>query len=69
MAQTHLAVAVLPVIPASATALIDHMGIPADKRSYNAIGDHWYSPLAESDFILAAPKPLFPRLELTEADG
>lgn len=69
IAIAQLAVAVLPVIPASATALLDHMGIPADKRSYNAIGDHWYSPLAESDFILAAPKPLFPRLELTEADG
>ncbi|MFP5433528.1 MAG: methionine--tRNA ligase, partial [Alphaproteobacteria bacterium] len=69
IAIAQLAVAVLPVVPASATALLDHMGIPADKRTYEAIGDHWYSPLAESDFILAAPKPLFPRLELTEADA
>lgn len=68
IAIAQLAVAILPVIPASAAALLDHMGVPLDKRSYRTIGDHWYSPLAESTFLLAAPKPLFPRLELAEAD-
>jgi methionyl-tRNA synthetase len=65
----QLAVAILPVIPASANALLDHMGMPADKRDYAGIATHWYSPLAESDFRVAPPTPLFPRLELTEADG
>ncbi|MGW8203359.1 methionine--tRNA ligase [Sphingomonas bisphenolicum] len=69
IAIAQLAVAILPVIPASATALLDHMGVPADRRSYAAIGDHWYSTLAESDFLLAAPKPLFPRLELPAEDA
>ncbi len=69
IAIAQLAVAILPVIPSSATALLDHMGIPQDKRGYNTIGEHWYSPLAEGGFIMSPPKPLFPRLELTEADG
>lgn len=69
IAIAQLAVAILPVIPASASPLLDHMGIAQDKRGYTAIGDHWYSPLAEGGFIMSPPKPLFPRLELTEADA
>lgn len=65
----QLAVAIQPVIPASAAKLLDQMGVPAENRSNDTIGAHWYSALAESDFILAPPSPLFPRLELTEADG
>ena len=64
IAIAQLAVAIAPVIPASAAALLDTMGIPAGNRGYDSIGAHWYSPLAESGFQIAAPKPLFPRLEL-----
>jgi len=60
----QLAVAIGPVIPASAGALLDHMGVPLEVRGYATIGSHWYSALAESEFRLAAPTPLFPRLEL-----
>lgn len=60
----QLAVAIAPVIPASAATLLDHMGVPQDKRSFAAIGDDWFAPLADNAFELAAPKPLFPRLEL-----
>jgi methionyl-tRNA synthetase len=60
----QLAAAILPVIPESANRLLDHMGIAPELRTFGAIGSHWYSPLAESDFRLAAPAPLFPRLEL-----
>ena len=59
----ELAVAISPVIPTSATALLDHMGAPADARSYGDRID-WYKSLRAGGFILAAPKPLFPRLEL-----
>mgnify|MGYP001550172739 CR=1 FL=1 len=69
IAIARLAVAILPVIPASASALLDHMGVPAAQRGYSAIGDDWYGPLRDSGFTLAPPKPLFPRLELTEADA
>ena len=60
----ELAVAIGPVIPASAATLLDAMGIPLAVRNHTDIATHWYSPLAESSFRLATPKPLFPRLEL-----
>lgn len=64
----QLAIAVLPVIPGSATKLLDQMGIPDEVRTFASAGSHWYSPLAESDFQIAQPQGLFPRLELP-ADG
>ena len=60
----QLATAILPVIPEKAGALLDAMGIPAANRTYQGIGAQWYAALAESDFRLSAPTPLFPRLEL-----
>ncbi len=60
----QLATGIRAVIPASADKLLDTMGVPVDVRTYAGIGSHWYSPLAESPFRLAAPTPLFPRLEL-----
>jgi methionyl-tRNA synthetase len=60
----QLAVAVLPIIPSSAGRLLDQMGVQIEARSYQGIVNHWYSPLAESDFRLAQPQGLFPRLEL-----
>ena len=64
----QLAVAIRPVIPASADILLDAMGIAPDLRSFDGIAGHWYSPLAESGFNLAQPQPLFPRLELKEEE-
>ena len=64
-----LAIAIRPIVPASADKLMDTMGIPSDARDYQALGDpHWYVELARSDFRLSAPAPLFPRLELDEAE-
>jgi len=65
----QLAVAIEPVIPTSASTLLDHMGIPTAVRGYAAIGSHWYPAHAESPFRLAAPTPLFPRLELPAEEG
>ena len=59
----QLAVALAPVIPSSATRLLDAMGVDERLRNNDAIGSHWYSSLAESDFRISAPTPLFPRLE------
>ena len=64
-----LAVGIRPVIPTSADRLLDAMGVGAELRDFGAILGHWYSPLAESDFRLAAPAPLFPRLELAEEEA
>jgi methionyl-tRNA synthetase len=60
----QLAVAIQPVIPASAERLLDRMGVAPDLRTPQAIGGHWYSPLAESDFRIDQPVALFPRLEM-----
>jgi methionyl-tRNA synthetase len=64
-----LAVAIRPVIPGSADRLLDAMGVDPDLRSFEGIMSHWYSPLAESEFRLAPPTPLFPRLELEEEEA
>lgn len=65
-----LAIAIRPVIPASADALLDQIGITEDKRSYAALGTDFYGALRAEGFILSTPKPLFPRLELpTEEEG
>jgi methionyl-tRNA synthetase len=60
----QLAVAIFPVIPGSITTLLDRMGVAPELRSFAAIGGHWYSPLAESNFRIEQPQGLFPRLEL-----
>jgi len=60
----ELAVAIQPIIPESAAKLLDRMGIDQALRTFDGIGSHWYSPLAESGFRLEQPVPLFPRLEL-----
>lgn len=65
----QLAVAIAPVIPASAARLLGTMGVDESLRGYDAIGSRWYSPLAESGFRIAAPTPLFPRLELPEDEA
>jgi len=64
-----LAVTIRPVIPASTDRLLEGMGIAEELRTFDAILSHWYSPLAESDFQLSPPQPLFPRLELPEEEG
>ncbi len=68
-AITDLAIIIQPVIPASTTALLDQMGVPETSRTYGSIGTNAYADLRASGFTLSVPKPLFPRLELTEADA
>ena len=63
----NLAIAISPVVPASATKLLDLMGIAAETRDLAALLDTgWYDRLRESGFILGAPVPIFPRLEFAE---
>jgi methionyl-tRNA synthetase len=45
------------------------MAIAPELRTFTGIVGHWYSPLAESDFELEQPTPLFPRLELPEEEA
>ncbi|MBX3562088.1 MAG: methionine--tRNA ligase [Sphingomonas sp.] len=59
-----LAIAIQPVIPASAGAVLDMMGIPAGERDFAALADaEGYARIAASGATLVPPKPIFPRLE------
>ncbi len=67
-AIAELAIMIQPVIPASADALLEQMGIDGEGRTSAALGGDWYASLRSSGFTLSPPKPLFPRLELAEVD-
>ena len=63
-----LAIAVRPVVPVAADAMLDQMGIPGEERDYAALADDsWFERLAQSDFRLEKPTGVFPRLEAPEA--
>jgi len=67
----QLAVGILPVIPDSANTLLERMGVPRERRAPGAMGERWYSELADpkdgsAPFRLEQPTALFPRLELRE---
>ncbi len=65
IALHDLAIAIQPVIPAKAAALLDQLGIPRDERSFAALADSdWFNRLVASGFTVAPPTPLFPRREL-----
>lgn len=64
-----LAIAIRPVIPASADALLDQMGLVEGQRNYATLATDWYGALRANGLTLVPPKPLFPRLELPAADG
>ena len=58
-----LAVAILPVVPQGAGRVLDQLGV--DARDHAAIDDDgWYERQVAAGFVLAAPTPAFPRLEL-----
>jgi methionyl-tRNA synthetase len=58
-----LAIVILPVVPEAAGKVLDQLG--AVERDHAAVDDDdWYARHAASDFRLAAPSPMFPRLEL-----
>ena len=64
-----LAIAVRPVVPTAADALLDQMGIPVTERDYAALGNGaWFDALVGSSFAIDKPSGVFPRLELPEAE-
>ena len=70
MVIRDLTIAILPIIPASAGKLLDQMGVAADERDFAAIESQgWYDALRASGYKVVQPVPLFPRLELEEAEA
>lgn len=69
MAIRDLALAIQPVVPEKAAAVLDMLGIPADERNYSDLQDReWFMRLANAGHTLAAPTPVFPRLEMPVED-
>jgi methionyl-tRNA synthetase len=70
MALRDLAIAIQPIVPSKAAALLDQLGIPEGERSLTTLADDgWFQRLVASGFTVAPPTPLFPRLELPETEG
>jgi methionyl-tRNA synthetase len=68
VAIKNLAVAIQPVTPSAATAILDLIGVPEIARRYGDWMDaSWYSDLTDSGHTIAPPKPIFPRLEMIDA--
>ena len=69
MAIRDLAIAIQPVVPEKAGAVLDQLGITADRRSFADLGDAaWYPALTAGGHRIEPPKPVFPRLELPEPE-
>lgn len=63
-----LAITILPVVPAAASRLLDQLG--ADARDHAALVDQeWYTRQSAGDFRIAAPTPIFPRLDVPEEEA
>ncbi len=70
VALRYLAIAIQPVVPGKAAALLDQLGIPADERSFAAFDDgDWFARLAQNGFTVGKPTPIFPRLDMPEGDA
>ena len=69
IAIRDLAIAIQPVVPVKAKALLDQLGVRADGRRYADIGDRaWFDALAANGHTIEKPVPIFPRLEMPEAE-
>ena len=62
-----LAIAIQPVVPDKAAAVLDQLGVPQGERAFEHLDDgSWFGRLAASGFTVGKPTPIFPRLELPE---
>ncbi len=65
-----LAIAVQPIIPASASVMLDQLQITQNDRDYTALNDHdYYAELIARDARIAPPSPVFPRLDTPVLDN
>ncbi|MDJ0277164.1 methionine--tRNA ligase [Sphingomonas sp. 2R-10] len=62
-----LAIAIEPVVPASAATLLGQLDQAG--KGHDAIGDHgWYAAAQAAGFRIAPPTPIFPRLTIAETE-
>ncbi|UVI38882.1 methionine--tRNA ligase [Qipengyuania spongiae] len=69
VALRDLAIAIQPVIPGKASAVLDQLGVPVDRRAFgDLVDDSWFDTLAKAGHQIDKPNPIFPRLELPEPE-
>jgi methionyl-tRNA synthetase len=69
IAIRDLAIAIQPVVPEKAAAVLDQLGVEDANRSYADLGDaEWFGALVAAGHAIDKPTPIFPRLELPEAE-
>jgi methionyl-tRNA synthetase len=67
LALRDLTLAIEAVVPAKAGELLAMLGVGTQERNYAALADEdWFARLVASNHRVAAPTPVFPRLELLE---
>ncbi|QWC58138.1 methionine--tRNA ligase [Erythrobacter sp. 3-20A1M] len=70
IAIRDLALAVQPVIPNKAKAVLDAVGCEPERRGFADLSNEgWFGALVASGHRIAKPEPIFPRLELPETDA
>ncbi len=71
VAVRDLSLAISPVVPMAAAALLDQLGVADNARGHGALDDtDWYQQLVVAGFKVEQPTGVFPRLELlAEADA
>ena len=69
IAIRNLAIAIQPVVPEKAAAVLDQLGVADANRSYADLGDaKWFGALVAAGHAIDKPTPIFPRLELPETE-
>jgi len=60
-----LAIAIRPVTPTAADAILDQLGVPKSARNYSDLADdNWFANCVADGFTLEKPQGAFPRIEV-----
>ncbi len=67
---TPLAVAIRPVVPRSADAMLDQLGIEPGERDFAMLArNEWFGDLVGQGFVIGKPVGVFPRLDMPEKEA
>ena len=70
LAIRNLAIAIQPVVPTKAAAVLEQLGVAGERRTYADLADYrWFDELVSAGHIVDKPTPVFPRLELPEPEA
>lgn len=70
LAIRDLAIAIQPVVPTKAAAVLDQLGVTAERRTYTDLSDeNWFGALVAAGHVIEKPTPAFPRLEMPEVEA